>query len=134
MILFPYNLFADQHRFDYFKPSVNEDDVDNDNGVGDEIIPLLLNLKTLLGLVLLFYIIGYLVIGVGLEGLIWGLVKHLVVKINWLMSLNNSTLHTRLSTESYGQTLYLFNYNVCKHQNDCCIFVGDIIKDQIHLR
>jgi len=28
------NLFVDQHRFDYYKPSDNEDDVD------DEIIPL----------------------------------------------------------------------------------------------
>jgi hypothetical protein len=33
------NLFVDQHRFDYYKPSDNEDDVD------DEIIPLVSEFK-----------------------------------------------------------------------------------------
>jgi hypothetical protein len=33
------NLFVDQHRFDYYKPSDNEDDVD------DEIIPLVSKFK-----------------------------------------------------------------------------------------
>jgi len=50
------------------------------------------------------------------------------------MSLNDSTLHTRLNTESNSQTLYLFNYNVCKHQNVSHIFVEGIIKDQIYLK
>jgi hypothetical protein len=40
MILFFYNLFVNQYRFEYSKPSGNKDDVDNDNGVGDETIPL----------------------------------------------------------------------------------------------
>lgn len=113
------NPFANQHRFDYYESKDNEndvdDDVDNDIYVDDEIILLFLNLEMLLDLVLLFHMIRQLAIDVCHVGLIWRFVKHLVVKMNWVMLLNNGTLYTRLSTESNGQNQYLFNYNVCKH-------------------
>jgi len=78
--------------------------------------------------------IGHLSIHIGQEDLIWRLVKHLVVKINWLMLLNGNTLHTRLSTKSNNITQHLFNYNLCQHWNVSVICVENIIKGRIHLR
>ena len=54
---------------------------------------MFLNLEMFLDLVLLFLMIWHLVIDVCQESLIWRLDKHLVVKINWLIELNNDTLH-----------------------------------------
>jgi hypothetical protein len=48
------------------------------------------------------------------------------------MKLNNDTLDIHLNTESNGWTLYLFNYNICKHLNVSDICIGYIIKGQIH--
>jgi hypothetical protein len=57
------NPFTDQHRFDYFKPSDNEDDellnpnvIINDD---DEMIPHVPEFGDVLGLVLLFFMIGH---------------------------------------------------------------------------
>jgi len=55
-------------------------------------------------------------------------------KKKWFMQLNDGISHIRLNTESNGRTQYFFNYNVCKHLNISGIYVGDIIKGQIHLR
>jgi len=58
----------------------------------------------------------------------------MVVKINWLMLLNSSTLHTSLSTESSDRTQHLFNYNVCKHQNVSGICMRNInMSDALHI-
>ena len=50
------------------------------------------------------------------------------------MQLNGGISHIRLNTESNGRTQYFFNYNVYKHLNISGIYIGDIIKGQIHLR
>jgi hypothetical protein len=73
----------------------------------------------LLGLVLLFLMIWYLVIDVCQKGLICRLDKHLVVKMNWLIQFNGNTLHIQLNTKSKSliRILHLFNYNMCKHLN-----------------
>jgi hypothetical protein len=74
------NPFDDQHRFDYFESSDNEDDDtlnpnvmvndddDVDNDIDDDVMMksylLILNLRMLLGLVLLFLMIVYKVINI----------------------------------------------------------------------
>ena len=59
----------------------------------DKIIPHVPEFRMFLDLVLLFLMIWHLVIDVCQESLIWRLDKHSVVKINWLIELNNDTLH-----------------------------------------
>ena len=83
------NPFTDQHIFDYFKPSDNEDDellnpnvIINDD---DEMIPPVPKFGDALGLVLLFFMIGHLVIDICQKGLIWRLDKHSAIKTNWLI-------------------------------------------------
>jgi hypothetical protein len=44
--------------------------------------------------------------------------------MNWLMLLNNDTLHITQNADSNSQTLYLFNYNMCKHLDVGGICVG----------
>ena len=79
------NPFDDQHRFDYFEPSDNEnddmldlnvmvnDDDNVDNDVDDDVMMksylLILNFGMFLGLVLLFLIIVHKVINIFQEGL-----------------------------------------------------------------
>jgi hypothetical protein len=79
------NPFDDQHRFDYFEPSDNEDDEtldpnvivndndDVDNDIDDDVMMksylLILNLGMLLSLVLLFLMIVYKVINIFQKGL-----------------------------------------------------------------
>ena len=79
------NPFDDQHRFDYFEPSDNEnddmldpnvmvnDDDDIDNDVDDDVMMksylLILNFGMFLGIVLLFLIIVHKVINIFQEGL-----------------------------------------------------------------
>ena len=84
---------------------------------------MFLNLEMFLDLVLLFLMIWHLVIDVCQESLIWRLDKHSVVKINWLIELNNDTLHIQLNIKSNSRTQYLFNYNVCKHSNVSGIYI-----------
>ena len=78
--------------------------------------------------------IGNLVINVYQEALIWRLNKHSTIRMNWLMQLNDGTLHIQLNTESNDRTQYLFSYNTCKHMNASSIYMRDIIKGWIHLR
>jgi hypothetical protein len=56
------------------------------------------------------------------------LYKYSVVKINWLIHLNNDTLQIHSNIKFNGQTQYLFNYNMCKHLNINIILVGIPLK------
>ena len=73
--------------------------------------------------------IGYLVINVFQVGLILRLDKHLVVKRNWLIWLNDDIVHLRLNTKFNSRTLYLFNYNMHKHSN-----INDILCREYYKR
>jgi hypothetical protein len=86
------------------------------NDDDDEIIPPIPEFGELLGLILLFLVIGYLVIYVCYEDMSRRLDKHSVVKINWLVQLNDDTLHIHLNIKSNSRTLHLFQ---CMQALEC---------------